>query len=138
MSDAAKTTEEKRGPRYKCVAVNDECDTCACCGRTRLKRVAWLLEFDANDPEPYGTTCAAHLLLEREPSVGDFSHPRMGRGFDSYVSVQEETPRLQLGWFLNRAVEIARASGLSEPRMGWRCALYDVWPEPAYARASVL
>lgn len=179
MSDAAKTeAAAKLPPRYKCVAINDEADTCACCGRKKLKRVAWLLEFDGTDPAPYGTTCAAHLLLEREPSepkvklsaaekviaaayaetlrgfitqaleltppaavdcpnphasewnrtpwaaVGDFAKPRVSRGFDAYYSVAESEPELQRGWFLNRAVEIARASGLSEPRpMGWHGAL---------------
>ncbi|MHC4643923.1 MAG: hypothetical protein ACYTBJ_00375 [Planctomycetota bacterium] len=31
---------------YKIIAVNDEVDTCSCCGRTGLKRVAWVAMID--------------------------------------------------------------------------------------------
>jgi hypothetical protein len=51
--------------RFKIVAVNDDTDTCSCCGRTNLKRVAWVativdgVEFE---PAPFGTTCAAKAV----------------------------------------------------------------------------
>lgn len=55
--------------KYRCVGVNDEADTCSQCGRTGLRRVAWLVPLldGAADGEvaPFGTTCAAHLLRGR-------------------------------------------------------------------------
>lgn len=55
--------------RQRCLGVNDEQSTCCCCGRRGLKRVVWLLDLHELDVEPahYGTTCAAHLLMQRLP-----------------------------------------------------------------------
>ena len=44
------------------VALNDECDSCSRCGRTGLKRVAWIATEPGEDPIPYGTTCALRVL----------------------------------------------------------------------------
>lgn len=55
--------------RYRCVGVNDEADACSHCGKTGLKRVAWLLDTEgADEAAPYGTTCAAYMLLGRKVS----------------------------------------------------------------------
>lgn len=59
--------------RYRYIATNDEADSCSCCGRTGLKRVVWLVELDPDggelgDAAPYGTTCGAHLLMDRQPA----------------------------------------------------------------------
>jgi hypothetical protein len=56
---------------FEVMAVNDESDTCSCCGKTRLKRVVWISE-EGQDPSPFGTTCAAHALagrVGRKPSA---------------------------------------------------------------------
>jgi len=66
-------TEAAPRPRPRCVAVNDECDTCSHCGKRGLKRVAWLLHEGETEAVPYGTTCAAHLMagnVGRKPSYG--------------------------------------------------------------------
>lgn len=42
----------------KVLGVNGDRDTCACCGKTGLKRVVWL-EIDGGEPVHYGTVCAA-------------------------------------------------------------------------------
>jgi len=51
---------------YKVMGVNNDHDTCSCCGRTGLKRVVWLARVDVDGfvgtPEPVGTSCAAMLL----------------------------------------------------------------------------
>lgn len=61
--DAANTT----APRYRYHGTNDEADTCSCCGRKNLKRVAWLSEIDGDgEAAPYGTTCAALMLCGRK------------------------------------------------------------------------
>ena len=58
-------------PRFTLLGVNDDHDTCSLCGRTNLKRVAWLAPLDADGNEageaaPYGTDCAGALLLGRK------------------------------------------------------------------------
>lgn len=53
--------------RFRCVGMDDSADTCACCGKTGLKRVVWLFDtHSTDDAAPYGTTCAALLLLGRK------------------------------------------------------------------------
>lgn len=56
-------------PKYRIKGSDDHETTCACCGRTDLKRVIWLTAIDAdgNDTtvEAYGTTCAARLLTPK-------------------------------------------------------------------------
>lgn len=60
---------------YKIVAVNDDECTCAHCGKTNLKQVAWLVELDedrsdiGNVPFPVGTTCAAKLTATKKTKV---------------------------------------------------------------------
>jgi len=46
-------------PRYVVIAINDEQDTCDCCGKKGLKRVVWLHDTIADAEVAYGTTCAA-------------------------------------------------------------------------------
>lgn len=43
---------------YKVLGVNDERDTCECCGKTGLKRVVWIENTETNDIKCFGTTCA--------------------------------------------------------------------------------
>jgi hypothetical protein len=52
---------------YQLKGVNDEQDTCSLCGRSNLRRVAWLVELDSDGNEVgevlhYGTDCAGQLL----------------------------------------------------------------------------
>jgi hypothetical protein len=44
--------------RYKVKGINDEQDTCMCCGKTGLKRVVWIEDTDTGDINHFGTTCA--------------------------------------------------------------------------------
>lgn len=44
--------------RIKVLGINDDRDTCQCCGRAGLKRVVWL-SIDSGEPVHYGTSCAA-------------------------------------------------------------------------------
>ena len=53
--------------QYRLVGCNDDFDTCACCGKTGLKRVMMLAPLDPDggvedEASPYGTSCAARLL----------------------------------------------------------------------------
>lgn len=64
--------EDPRASKYRYLGTDDEESVCSCCGRQGLKRVAWLeaLDEEGNEisvPLPYGTTCAAHLMLGRHP-----------------------------------------------------------------------
>jgi len=46
------------------VGINDDFDTCLCCGKTGLKKVVWIA--DVSDPfaeaKPYGCVCAGYVL----------------------------------------------------------------------------
>lgn len=44
--------------RIKVLGINDDRDSCQCCGKEGLKRVVWL-SIDDGQPVHYGTTCAA-------------------------------------------------------------------------------
>lgn len=52
--------------KYRIVGINDEQDTCQCCGRSGLNRVVWMVPVDVDgntegEPEHYGTSCAARI-----------------------------------------------------------------------------
>jgi len=62
MSNGNKTKKT-----YIIKAVNSDTDTCSCCGRTNLKKVAWVsmvVDGIENDPAPFGTTCAAKAIVK--------------------------------------------------------------------------
>lgn len=44
--------------RFKIKGINDERDTCDCCGKTGLKKVVWIEDVDAGEIRAFGTTCA--------------------------------------------------------------------------------
>ncbi len=43
------------------IEINDEHDTCECCGKTGLKRVAWI-RIEDGTVVPFGVCCAASVL----------------------------------------------------------------------------
>jgi hypothetical protein len=45
--------------KYKIVGINDEQESCDCCGKTGLKKVVWLEEIETGSVRAFGTTCAA-------------------------------------------------------------------------------
>lgn len=51
---------------YRIKGINNDVETCECCGKTGLKRVVWLVSVTQDGEEseatPYGTTCAAKRL----------------------------------------------------------------------------
>lgn len=55
------------GRQYKIKGINDDVDTCTACGKTNLKRVAWLVALDSEGGEdgdafPVGMDCAGKML----------------------------------------------------------------------------
>lgn len=44
--------------RFKILGVNDDRDSCECCGRTGLKRVVWIEDTETGTIRHFGTTCA--------------------------------------------------------------------------------
>lgn len=59
--------------KYKIVGINDDMDTCMCCGKSGLKRVVWMVAIDPDgnpdgSPEHYGTTCAARIAGYANPT----------------------------------------------------------------------
>ena len=44
--------------RFVIKGINDEQDTCSCCGKTGLKRVVWIEDTETGDINHFGTSCA--------------------------------------------------------------------------------
>lgn len=44
--------------RFEVLGINDDRDTCECCGRSGLKRVVWIRDREADTVRHFGTTCA--------------------------------------------------------------------------------
>lgn len=44
--------------RFVIKGINDEQDTCSCCGKTGLQRVVWIEDTDTGDINHFGTSCA--------------------------------------------------------------------------------
>jgi hypothetical protein len=82
MNNATKKEEGKMSkPFFTIVAVNNDVDTCSCCGRTDLKRVAWVamtVDGIEHAPAPFGTTCAANAVAH-------------GRGGNEFVQAVNKT-----------------------------------------------
>lgn len=55
-------TTEATSRRFTVLGVNDDRDTCDCCGKRPLKRVVWLQDVEGGEPVAYGTSCAARAL----------------------------------------------------------------------------
>ena len=45
--------------RFQIKGINDEQDTCSCCGKSGLKRVVWIEDKETGDVDHFGTACAA-------------------------------------------------------------------------------
>ncbi len=44
--------------KYEVVGVNDDKDSCECCGKQGLKRVVWIRNIETGEVKHFGTTCA--------------------------------------------------------------------------------
>lgn len=40
------------------IGINDDQDTCDCCGKKNLKKVVWMENTDTHETAAFGTTCA--------------------------------------------------------------------------------
>jgi len=68
--------------------VNSDLDTCTACGRTGLKRVAWLVALDADgnedgDAVAFGTDCAGKALLGAKSRKNTDAITSVGRIMDT-------------------------------------------------------
>lgn len=57
METNTNTTEK---PAFKVLGVNDDSDTCDCCGKTGLKKVVWIEETLSGAINKFGVVCAAN------------------------------------------------------------------------------
>lgn len=68
---------------HRLLGVNSDHDTCTACGKTGLKRVAWIAEVtadgEAGDPAAYGTDCAGMILHGRKSAANTDRVTRIGR-----------------------------------------------------------
>ena len=46
--------------RFKVLGVNDDSDSCECCGKTNLKRVVWIEDTETGAVQHFGVVCAAN------------------------------------------------------------------------------
>ena len=60
MSNAQPTNETTTMSRFRVKGVNDEKDTCECCGKEGLKRVVWIEDTETLEVRHFGTSCAAN------------------------------------------------------------------------------
>jgi CMP-N-acetylneuraminic acid synthetase len=66
--------------RFLVKGVNDEKDSCECCGRQGLKRVVWIEDTETNEIKHFGTTCALKPAkgfasdAEIKRAIRDFEH----------------------------------------------------------------
>lgn len=44
--------------RFRIKGVNDDRDTCDCCGKTGLKKVVWIEDLETQEIRAFGTSCA--------------------------------------------------------------------------------
>ena len=56
--DAQSTGSRTMGYK-KIIGINDDQDSCDCCGKTGLKKVVWLEDSETLAIAAYGSTCAA-------------------------------------------------------------------------------
>ena len=87
---------------FKIIAVNDDVDTCSCCGRTNLKKVAWVAQTvngTEYDPAPFGTTCAANAVANTFKG-DEFKHAANLRATRDAIKVAAKTgkPTNVIGW----------------------------------------
>ena len=52
------STTNTNANRFIVKGVNDEKETCECCGKNGLKRVVWIEDTETGEIKHFGTTCA--------------------------------------------------------------------------------
>ena len=73
--------------RYKVLGVNDDKDSCECCGKQGLKKVVWIEDTETQEIKHFGTTCAASPVkgfgvnkeIKQAVSAFDFEQQRFWR-----------------------------------------------------------
>ena len=98
------------------IAINDDTDTCSCCGRTNLKRVVWIRDNVESDPTAYGTGCAATAMgfARKAGATMDWKYQVVRTAaaaaeaikFESYLLTLDPTARDTMR--AKRAAQIAR------------------------------
>jgi hypothetical protein len=46
--------------RYQVLAINDEKDSCQCCGKSGLKKVVWIENSESGEIKHFGVVCATN------------------------------------------------------------------------------
>lgn len=96
-------------PKFRLVGINDDANTCSCCGRDDLKRVLWLVALDADgnpegDPIPYGTSCGAKALGWAYPKHAATKRKIEGDAYMAMRAKVEETMQGLIKQYLVRGV----------------------------------
>lgn len=102
---------------YTVLGINDDRDSCQCCGKTGLKRVVWIRNDDTGEVVHYGTTCAMS--------------PEKGMGADQQIKAALSKADHLLG-AINTAtnMQYRRAGGryaVNDTGRGWTPADQSLW-----------
>ena len=87
--------------KYRIVGINDDQDSCLCCGRTGLKRVVWMIPLDVDGnadgtPEHYGTSCAARIAGYAYPTSAAAKRKIESAAWDAaYKTIQEHIDKIR-------------------------------------------
>ncbi len=48
--------------RFEVLAINDEKDSCQCCGKSGLKKVVWIEDHESGEIKHFGVVCASNPI----------------------------------------------------------------------------
>lgn len=104
--------------RFQILGVNDDRDSCECCGKQGLKRVVWIQDNELSEIKHFGTVCATQPAKGFGPDVEKAIKSAVRRAADlqksgwsyAFRSMREESKLIDRGWF-RPANECERAQG---------------------------
>lgn len=90
--------------RYIFLGINDDRDTCECCGRTNLKRVVWIEDTETGEVKHYGTTCATNpakafghkINKDIRTASASFERRQREAHLQAWQMIRRHRPNLQL------------------------------------------
>ncbi|MGL5719388.1 MAG: hypothetical protein ACRCYP_01135 [Alphaproteobacteria bacterium] len=123
--------------KFALKGINDDTDSCSCCGRSGLKRVMWVVELNSNSEEcseafHLGTSCGAKFLGFKQSKVNTKI-----KNFDS--EVQQKRYKLLISHPAHKKAEDLRNQiYLLEKKMGKRMSYSDRQKHPLQLQIDVL
>lgn len=98
--------------RFKVKGVNDDKDTCECCGKAGLKRVVWIEDTETLEVRHFGTTCATN------PAKAFGLKREIGKAVREFDSKQKQKARAALDERIKALCRIACDTFTGEMKQG--------------------